>query len=323
MRKIIVLAAVVMLLSFSCSPHFHLDFLGQEKMQEVVLIDSPAKEKVLIIDISGFLSSTFDPGILGREGDVLSRVFSRLQRASSDDLVKGVIIRLDTPGGEVTASDILFHEILRYKKRSGRPVIALMMGIAASGGYYVASACDHIIAHPSTITGSIGVISIFPNVEDLFAKIGIKVNVIKSGTMKDSGSSFRDLSDEERSLFQDMVDEFYLKFLEAVLQGRGESLSMEELKEIADGRVYTAQQALEKKLVDEIGYFRNAYDKTLASAGIASAKVIAYTYYPKTTTNIYASTLQPSPLDEDEGLEILARSLKSGFYYLWLPQTLQ
>jgi protease-4 len=98
---------------------------------------------------------------------------------------------------------------------------------------------------------------------------------------------------------------------------------MEELKEIADGRVYTAQQALEKKLVDEIGYFRNAYDKTLASAGIASAKVIAYTYYPKTTTNIYASTLQPSPLDEDEGLEILARSLKSGFYYLWLPQTLQ
>ena len=195
-----------------------------------------------------------------------------------------------------------------------------MMGVAASGGYYIASACDHIIAHPSTITGSIGVISIFPNLEDLFAKIGIKVNVIKSGKMKDSGSTFRDLTTEEKKIFQDIVDEFYQKFLDVVYQNRKNSLSFEELKKIADGRVYTARQAHELKLIDEIGYFDSALKKTLALASLREANVISYTYYPGRKTTIYASSLEKSSLFERKNFEDLLRSLKSGFYYLWLPQ---
>ncbi len=320
MKKNVILIIVFSLLLSACAPHIHFDILGKEEIQEVTLVKSRAKEKILILDISGLISSSLNTGTFSKEGDVLSRVYYRLKKASEDKMVKAVILRLDTPGGEVTASDILYNEILNFKEKTGKPVLGLMMGLAASGGYYIASACDYIIAHPSTITGSIGVISIFPNLEDLFTKIGIKVNVIKSGEMKDSGSTFRDLSTEEKKIFQDIVDELYQKFLDVVYQKRKNSLSLEELKKIADGRVYTARQAYELKLIDEIGYFDSAFKKTLALASLKEAKVIAYTYYPGRKTTIYASSLEKSSLFERKNFEDLLRSLKSGFYYLWLPQ---
>jgi protease-4 len=320
MKKNIILIIVFSLVLSACAPHIHLDFLGKEKIQEVTLVKSRAKEKILILDISGLISSSLNTGTFSKEGDILSRVSYRLKKASEDKMVKAVILRLDTPGGEITASDILYNEILNFKEKTGKPVLGLMMGVAASGGYYIASACDYIIAHPSTITGSIGVISIFPNLEDLFAKIGIKVNVIKSGKMKDSGSAFRDLTTEEKKIFQDIVDEFYQKFLDVVYQNRKNSLSFEELKKIADGRVYTARQAHELKLIDEIGYFDSALKKTLALASLREANVISYTYYPGRKTTIYASSLEKSFLFERKNFEDLLRSLKSGFYYLWLPQ---
>lgn len=127
-----------------------------------------------------------------------------------------MILRLDTPGGEVTASDILYNEVLRFKKETGAPVVALMMGVTTSGGYYVASACDAIIAHPSTITGSIGVISIFPNLQELFQKIGVDFNIIKSGDKKDAGSTFRDLTEEDKNLdkvFHSLKSGFYYIWL--------------------------------------------------------------------------------------------------------------
>ncbi|HDZ27150.1 hypothetical protein LCGC14_1264390, partial [marine sediment metagenome] len=188
MKKNLVLIISISLLISGCALHIHLDFLGEEEVHEVLLIKSPAKEKILILDVTGLISTTLNPGLFEREGDILSRIYYRLAKASEDKRVKALILRLDTPGGEVTASDILYNEILRFKEKTSIPVVGLMMGMATSGGYYVASACDYVIAHPSTITGSIGVISIFPNLQELFTKIGIKVNVIKSGKMKDSGS---------------------------------------------------------------------------------------------------------------------------------------
>jgi len=121
----------------ACSPHFHLDFLGEDKMQEVVLVPSQAKAKITVIDLEGVISSS-QGGLFSREGDALSRVYQRLEKASSDPQVKGIILRLDTPGGDVTSSDILYHEILRFRQETRVPVVALMMGVAASGGYYVA-----------------------------------------------------------------------------------------------------------------------------------------------------------------------------------------
>jgi protease-4 len=308
------------LLLAACSPHFHLDFLGKERIEEVTLVKSQVKEKILLLDITGLISSTLNPGIFDREGDILSQVYYRLQKASEDHMVKGVILRLDTPGGEVTASDILYHEILNFKNRTGAPVLALMMGVTASGGYYIASACDYIMAHPSTLTGSIGVISIFPNLEELFEKVGIHVQVIKSGELKDSGSVFRGMTDKERDVFQGIIDDYYKKFLDAVYRARKDSLSLEKLKKIADGRVYTASQAQEAKLIDEMGYFDRALEKTLELAGIQQANVIAYTYYPKRRTNIYAGSLMGQNPFENKSLQEVVQSLKSGFYYLWHPQ---
>ena len=301
------------LLLSACSPHFHLDFLGKERIEEVTLVESRAKEKILLLDISGLISTSISSGIFDREGDILSQVYYRLQKASKDKSVKGVILRLDTPGGEVTASDILYHEILNYRKNTGTPVLALMMGVAASGGYYIASACDHIIAHPSSLTGSIGVISIFPSLGELFDKVGIHVQVIKSGELKDSGSIFREMTDKEKDVFQEIINDYYQKFLNAVYEARKDSLTLEGLKKIADGRVYTASQAYESKLIDEIGYFDSAMEKILELSGIPEATVIAYTYYPKKKTNIYAASLKGSNPLESQSLQEVVQSLRSGF----------
>jgi protease-4 len=321
MKKAVVLLPVLVAALAACSPQIHIDLLGEDKMQEVVLVPSAAREKVLMIDVDGMISSALETGILAREKNVVSRVFERLERAAADPWVKAVIIRLDTPGGEVTASDMVYHEILRFKERTGRPVVGLMMNVAASGGYYIASACDFIMAHPTTLTGSIGVISIFPSVESLMAKVGVKVNVIKSGPAKDSGSPFRDMTDDEKRIFQGVIDEYYEGFLAVVARNRKDKIPGDELRRIADGRVYTAPQALKLGLIDAIGYFEDAFGKARALASLMGAKLVSYTYFPKTKTNIYAGRLGDlSPLDA-KVLESMLGALKTGFYYLWLPQT--
>ena len=321
MKKAVLLVPVLAAALAACSPQIRLDLLGEDKLQEVVLVPSPAREKVLMIDIDGMISAALETGIFSREKSLVARVFERLERAAADPRVKAVILRLDTPGGEVTASDIVYHEVLRFKERTGLPVIGLMMSVAASGGYYIASACDFIVAHPSTLTGSIGVISIFPSVESLMAKVGVKVAVIKSGPVKDSGSPFRDMTDEEKAIFQGIIDEYYEGFLAVVIRGRQGKIRAAELRTIADGRVYTAPQALKLGLIDAVGYFDDAFAKARDLASLKSARLVSYTYFPKTKTNIYAGRLADvSPLDA-KVLETMLGALKTGFYYLWLPQT--
>lgn len=312
------LAAVLALAA--CSPQIRVDLFGEDTLREVVLRPGPAEAKVLMIDIDGTISSALETNILAREKSVVARVFERLERAAQDPAVKAVILRLDTPGGEVTASDIVYHEILRFKERTHRPVVGLMMSVAASGGYYIAQACDYIVAHATTLTGSIGVISVFPSVESLMSKVGVKVNVIKSGPAKDSGSPFRDMTEDEKKIFQGIIDEYYGDFLAVVARGRKGKISA-DLRTIADGRVYTAPQALKLGLIDGVGYFEDALGKARDLASLKSVRVVAYTYFPKTQTNIYATKLGDfSPL-EARVLESMLGALKTGFYYLWLPQT--
>jgi protease-4 len=319
MKQILVLVLITLLFTAGC--HFHLDLLGKKKIEEVTLVKSGAREKILMIDLDGLIASTDNPGLLEKnDGNIISRVYLRLQKATEDPYVRAVILRVDTPGGEVTASDIIHNEILRFKAETQIPVVALMMGLATSGGYYIASASDHIIAHPSTITGSIGVISVFPNIEGLFGKIGVDMNVITSGNMKDSGSPFREMEEEEKEVFQNIVDTFYRKFLQVVYEGRQERISMKKLQEIADGRVYTAPQALELQLIDEIGYINTAIDKAKALAKLPAAKIVGYTYFPNSKTNLYATQLQELPTLGNEDLQEMLQTLQSGFYYLWLPQ---
>lgn len=326
MKRLIKQLSIISVIAFlglsGCAPHIHLDFMGKERMQEVVLTDTRAKEKILVLDLTGTISTQRRSGLMNKEGDLLSRIHFRLKKASEDPLVKGVILRLDTPGGEGTASDIIYNEVMRFRKNTGIPVLAMMMSVAASGGYYVACGCDAIYAHPTTITGSIGVIAVFPGVKKALDKLGVSVNIVKTGEMKDAGSPFRELSESDRAYYRDLIDVMYRRFLGVVHESRKAHLSMEEVKELADGRVFTAKKALELKLIDGIGYFDDALKKILDLASLGTADVVAYTYYPGRKTNIYsAAASQGNPFSTAlQPLEQLLPWLKTGIYYLWLPQ---
>ncbi len=322
MKKAALWTIVSVVVLGACSPHLHFDLLGQEKLEEIVLVPGGAKDKIAVIDVEGMISTVIGSGPFTREKNIVSSVYVRLKRAAEDPSVKAVLLRLDTPGGEVTASDIIYHEVMRFKDETAKPVVGLMMGVAASGGYYIASACDLIMAHPTTLTGSIGVISVFPSLEGLMDKVGVKVEVVKSGEAKDSGGIFRDMTEDDRRIFQGIIDQYYGNFLDVVASNRKEKISAEELKKAADGRVFTAPQALELNLIDEIGYLDDALRKARSLAGLRSASVVGYTYYPKTKTNIYASELGNYAPLEAKVLESYLNLLKSGFYFLWLPEGL-
>ena len=318
MRKLAFALLATILLTAGCN--VNLDLLGQPELQEVVLVKSPAKEKILVVDVQGMIGGLSLDNPLSRDGNAVSHLYSRLRKATEDDRVRGVILKIDTPGGDVTSSDILYREILKFKDKTGLPVVGLMMGVAASGGYYVASACDTVVAHASTITGSIGVLAVFPSVSGLMSKVGVDVRVVKSGALKDAGSPFRGMSPEEQKVFEGIVNEMYEDFLKVVHERRKDALSMDELRRLADGRVYTGLQAQRLKLIDTVGYFDDALAATLSLAGLKAARVITYTYYPKKQNNPYAAVTGAPQLFEKKGIEDVLPRVGAGFYYLWLPE---
>ena len=177
-----------------------------------------------------------------------------IERYRDDDRIKAVVLRIDSPGGGVAASQAIYHAV--RKVREEKPVIAFMCAVAASGGYYVACAADSIIAHEGTVTGSIGVLAAYLRTEELFHKIGLEVTVIKSGEYKDVGSPYRRMTEEEKAYVGTLLDKVYEQFVTAVSEGRG--LPLERVRELAEGRLYTGDQAMEVGLVDRIGTYEDA-----------------------------------------------------------------
>ena len=190
------------------------------------------------------------------------RVADLLKQAAADPAIKAIVVSVNSPGGSVVASDEIYHALLEFEK----PVVVWMGEMAASGGYYISCGGDHVFAHLGTLTGSIGVISQFFNVEGLMDKVGVDVVVIISGPSKDIGSPFREMTEEEQAIWEGVIDEVYDGFVEIVAQARG--LPLEDVRELADGRVYTGQQALELGLVDEVGILDDAIAKAAELGGI-------------------------------------------------------
>jgi protease IV len=193
------------------------------------------------------------------------RVVTRLDKIRKDPLIKAVVLRINTPGGSVGATQEICEEIEKIKQ-SGKKVVASMGDVAASGGYYVATTADKIMANPGTITGSIGVIAEMGNVEELFKKIGVKIEVIKSGKHKDIGSPVRQMTQEERKMLQDLINNAYEQFIAAVVKGR--NMPYEKVKQLADGSIYTGQQAKDNGLIDELGNLEDAVKLAGQLAGI-------------------------------------------------------
>lgn len=228
---------------------------------------------VAIIDVVGPIVTAGDGSdLFGAGGVAASSVIVRsIEAAAKDPQVRAIVLYVNSPGGSVFASDEIYNAL----KRSGKPVVAYMSEIAASGGYYVSMAAGRVYAHPDTLTGSIGVISQFTNVEELFGKLGVKVTTITSGSNKDFGSQTRPFTDEDRRLWQSVIDETYDNFAKIVADSR--KLPLADVKRLADGRLYTGRQALAAKLVDELGYERDAIRGAADLGGIrGEPRVVRY-----------------------------------------------
>jgi protease-4 len=255
------------------------------------------------------------------EPNLLATFKEELTKAQKDDKVKAVVLRINSPGGTVNASDILYHELKTFKANKKVPVIASMMDVAASGGYYLAMATDAILVHPSTVTGSIGVIMLTVNAKGLLEKVGVEANAITSGPRKDMGSPFRMMTTEEKEIFQGVIDSFYQRFLTVVQEGRPQ-LSADQIKKLADGRIYSGEQAKAAGLVDDIGYLDEAIDLAKKNAGLTEARVVTYRRRGEYQNNIYSRVLSGgNGLASLANMDLLSivRGGSPQFMYLWMP----
>ena len=298
-----------------------LDFQPRIRPLQEQTVEGKGTSKILLLDLSGVLSEDV-PGFSittpPPRVPLLARVREELRKAEDDERVKALIVRINSPGGTITASDILYHELLAFKARKKVPLIAVIMDVGASGGYYAALAADTIVVNPTTITGSIGVVMVTVNAQGLLEKIGVAPLAIKSGPMKDAGSPFRSLTEPERAVFQGIIDEMHGRFVGLIAQSR--KMPEDRVRGFADGRVYTADQALKLGLVDRVGYLEDVVALAKEQAGLDEARVIMYHRPKEYRANIYSLT--PAPSTAESTLAQFVAALGGGgprFLYLWWP----
>jgi protease-4 len=294
---------------------------SKEPLKEYTL-QGREKGKVLVIPIRGFLSDVPGKGLLGERASTVQQVVSQLRLAEKDDQIKAVLLEINSPGGSTTASDILYHELMEFKERTKAKIVAGLMDVAASGGYYIALPADRIVAHPTTITGSVGVIFITPKVTGLMEKLGVAVEVNKSGSQKDIGSPFRPSTPEEQKIFQEMTDRMAGRFLDLVAKHRGTDQNI--LTSISTARIYLADEALQLKLVDSIGYLSDAIAEAKELAGLSKeARVVVYRRGEQSNDNLYNMSTSLRNAESlslvDLNLSEIIPTLSPGFYYLWAP----
>jgi len=313
------LAAWSLLLVLNGCVFFSVNLANPAGPLEEQKVAGSGKDKILLISISGVISEEEKSSGLSTMPGMVTRVREELEKAASDRRVKAVVLRIDSPGGGVTPSDIIYHEIRAFQKQTGKKVIAHIMDLGTSGGYYIAVSADRIIAQPTAVTGSIGVIMLTLNLEGLLQKIGVEGIAIKSADKKDMGSPLRKMTPEEQKIFQGVIDQMYERFLQVVAAGR-KNLDPDRVRKLADGRVYTAQQALEAGLVDQIGYLEESIAIAKKEAGLTEAKVVTY-YRPGTyKENIYSQAGGGQTVNLiNFDMRTLVQDGKPRFMYLWMP----
>lgn len=288
------------------------------------VVEGRGGPKILLLNVSGFISERekTDRLKLQKEPSLVAEIRETLQKAKEDGSVAGLIIKINSPGGTVSASDIIYHELMNFKKEKQVPVYACITGLGTSGAYYIAAAADKVYSHPNAITGSIGVIALKFNIEGLMEKLGVKDETIKSGDKKDIFSPFRPLTYEERSILQGVIDDLHGRFLGVVFEQRRESLSMPELKALADGRIYTADAALKLHLIDQVGYMDDVIKAMKQSLGIRDARIVSYSRGESYPGTIYSS----SPAHDSSLMDLLGDYTEGSaplpgvsLLYLWNP----
>jgi len=317
-RKVIFLLCAVGITMGCSMPNINL-FPQAGPLQEIVL-EGTGEQKVLVMTISGVISDQPKEKLLRSRPSMVQEVVTHLKRAEQDPAIKALLLKVDSPGGGVTASDIIYHEINAYKERTGVKMVVAMMNLAASGGYYISLPADWIVAHPTTVTGSIGVIFARPQVSGFMEKYGFAMNVSKSGTHKDMGSPFRPTNAGDEAIFQGLTDQMANRFHRLVKQHR--KVNADQMASIATARVYLAPEAQTLGLVDQIGYLNDAVAKARSLAGLGEdAQVIAYRRYESEEDNIYSPAMESSGAlhngDVAPALSALVGAQEAGFYYIW------
>jgi protease IV len=315
---LIILIAVSILITGCSFPKVNI-FGGKPEPLKEYTLEGIGADKILLIPVEGMISDVPKKEMFSTTQSVVERVVEQLKKAQNDKKIKVVLFKINSPGGTITASDILYHEISDYKAKTGSKIVISMMDIATSGAYYISLPADEIMAHPTTITGSVGVIAIRPKVKGLMDKIGLAVDVQKVGKYKDMGSPFRDTGKDEKQLLQNTMNDFGERFLGIVKKHR--KLTGPAVTEISTARIFLADEALQTGLIDKIGYINDAIKDSKKIAGIPeNARVVVYrrvkfredSYYKAaeaTSENINISAINI------ELPEILGA--RAGFYYLW------
>ena len=255
------------------------------------VIGGEGRDKILMINVEGFIASEDGESLLGisKQPGLIARIREELDRARSDHRVKAVVLRINSPGGGVTASDVLYHELKQFKQETGIKIVAHIMDVGTSGAYYASLAADRITAQPTSVTGSIGVIMFHLDATGFMQKIGLQSIEISSGEHKGMGSPFRPLTPAEKAVFQDLIDTLDGRFVGVVAAER--KLPLDVAKKLADGRIYTSQEALDSGLIDGIGYLDDAFIQARKLANIERASIVTYLRPGEYRANLYSMNI--------------------------------
>jgi protease-4 len=279
-------------------------------------VSGAGEAKIAVIPVEGEIAASQNTVADVQPTSTPEGLADALKQARDDGNVAAVVLEVNSPGGGVTASDMMQQSILDFKGSSGKPVVVSMVDTAASGGYYISTAADRIVASETTLTGSLGVFIPLLNFQEAAKKYGVTQKYIKSGKYKTMGSSWNELTPEEREIFQSIVDEYYDEFVEVIVEGRG--LPEERVREIADGRVYSGEQARDLGLVDRLGALEEATGIARRIAGVEEATVVRYVESPSFVESLQARLAPPEPeavhVMREAGLDLEAKP-----YYLYLP----
>jgi protease-4 len=277
---------------------------------------SPQSAKVALIDIDGFLLNQNATGLFSQNENPVSLFHEKLQRAKTDVTIRAVVLRINSPGGSVSATDMMWRELVAFRKSTQKPVVACLMDVGCGGAYYLASAADVIYAHPGTMTGGIGVILNLFNLQDLMAQFNVVPQTIKSGQNIDMGTMQASLTTESRAMLQAMADEYHEQFKQVVRQGRPKA----SLESVFDGRVVSARQAQQLGMIDQVGYLEDALGQAKALCKSSSTEVVMLRRPNDPARSPYA-TSPNAPITSLVPLSIpgIDRSKLPTFLYAWQP----
>ncbi len=295
---------------------------NSSRLQETRVMEGSgwSPPKIVIIEVEGMLINARSGGFLQPTENKLSLFTQQLEVAARDREVRAVVLRINSPGGTVTCSDTMYMMVKQFREKTKKPVIASTQEVAASGAYYIACGCDQIVAHPTSVIGSIGVIFETFDVSGGLSKLGIKPEAIKSGDLKDMGSPFKPLAPEARAVMQGMVDQYYTRFV-SVVQTDRKLTNSPQLKTITDGRVFSGEQAKQLGLVDRLGTLEDSIVLAKEITQSPNAQVVMYKRPYGYGGSIYADGSIPPARANVLQLELPETDLflPRGFYYLWKP----